>query len=62
MDRPTQVDCQHWQPDSIVLLKSKLVFKVGVSKRQASKAMTAAAVANDFIERMIENEVKRLPK
>jgi len=51
MGRPTQVDRQHWQPDCIVFFK-----------RPIYRAMIAATVANEIIERMIKNaEDKKAP-
>jgi len=44
MDRPVKVDRQHWQPDRVVFFK-----------RPVYRAMIAAMVANEIIERMIRN-------
>lgn len=44
MDRPVKLDQQHWQPDRIVFFK-----------RPIYRAMIAATVANEIIERMIDN-------
>ena len=51
MDRPTQMDREYWKPDRVVFFK-----------RPVYRAMIAATVANEIVERMIKNEVKRLPK
>ena len=44
MDRPTQMDHEHWQPDRVVFFK-----------RPVHRAMIAATVANKIIERMIRD-------
>ena len=44
MGRPVKLDQQHWQPDRIVFFK-----------RPIYRAMIAATVANEIIERMIDN-------
>jgi hypothetical protein len=44
MDRPVKMDHEYWQPDRVVFFK-----------RPVYRAMIAATVANEIIERMIGN-------
>jgi hypothetical protein len=44
MDRPAQMDHEHWKPDRVVFFK-----------RPVYRAMIAAHAANEIIERMIRN-------
>jgi hypothetical protein len=51
MARALKLDNQHWQPDSLVFMKDPIYRE----KRLIYRAMIAAAVANEIIERMLKN-------
>jgi hypothetical protein len=51
MARALKLDNQHWQPDSLVFMKDPIYRE----KRLIYRAIIAAAVANEIIERMLKN-------